>query len=174
MIEQQSNTSPPTEARSGRNLAQILVILIVLLVLVNVPLNAAGFGLAQLKPEASPLTISEGMLFQAPDSPDVYLLENHRLRRISTLEVQRRHFPSRKIHLVEAEVLAQFSRGRPIYHLIRCLDSPQVYALENGQKRLVTADLSPDSAGPWDRVRPVSCSFLNGLSEGNPITEEAE
>ena len=174
MIEQQSNTSPPTEARSGRNLAQILVILIVLLVLVNVPLNAAGFGLAQLKPDDPPLLMREGMLFQAQGSADVYLLEDHSLRRISTLEVQRRYFGSRTVHVVEAGVLAQFAQGRPIHHLIRCLDSPQVYALENGQKRLVTADLSPDSAGPWDRVRPVSCSFLNGLSEGNPITEEAE
>ncbi|MCB0153157.1 MAG: hypothetical protein KDF65_00070 [Anaerolineae bacterium] len=170
MIEhpQQSELGP----RSGRNLAQILVILIVLLVLVNVPLNAAGFGLAQLKPEASPLTISEGMLFQAPGSPDLYLLENHRLRRIGSPEVQRRYFSSRKVHVVEAEVLAQFSRGRPIYHLIRCLDSPQVYALEKGQKRLVTADLLPDSTGPWDQVRPVSCSFLAGLPDGAPIIEE--
>jgi hypothetical protein len=169
MIEQPQ----PSEIgpRSGRNLAQILVILIVLLVVVNVPLNAAGFGLAQLKPEASPLTISEGMLFQAPDSPDVYLLENHRLRRISTLEVQRRHFPSRKIHLVEAEVLAQFSRGRPIYHLIRCEDSPQVYALDNGQKRLITTDLAFDATQPWDHARPVSCSFLAGLPDGPPLAE---
>jgi hypothetical protein len=169
---------PQSGTSSGRTLAQILIVFVVLLILVNIPINDYGIGLAHLAPDGPSIVIQEGMLLQG-SGPDVYLLEDHKLRRVSSPEAYQVYFRDRRsVNRVEQELLAQFAHGRPIRHWISCRATPLIYALENGQKRLC-----PDGCGlanvpgagrarSWDKVRPVACKYLHALPDGPPLSAE--
>jgi len=168
--ELESDTSIPT-AQTGRNLGQMLIILVVLLVLVNIPFDYLGRGLAQLMPDSQPVVLQNGMLLQG-SGPEIYLLEDHRLRWISSPESFKRYFRDYgQVKLIEGSLLEQFGQGPPIRHLVKCRDLPYLYALENDQKRWIkNPDLTSQSK-PWDQIHPVSCAYLSGLPAGPPISE---
>jgi hypothetical protein len=154
----------------GRSLAQILVVLVVLLMLVNIPFKNDSAGLAQLKPDARPLVIRDGMLLQG-SGPEIYLLDDHRLRRISDPEALDSFFRrTRKITVVDDSLLAQFGQGPPVRQLRRCRDNPAIYAVENGRKYRFNGPLPTGGSKPWDQVQFVSCNYLNQLSTGPPIS----
>lgn len=169
---------PQPGTSSGRTLGQILIVFVVLLILVNIPINDYGIGLAHLAPDGPSIVIQEGMLLQG-SGPAVYLLEDHKLRQVSSPEAYQVYFRDRRsVNQVEQELLAQFGQGRPIRHWISCRATPLIYALENGQKRLC-----PDGCGlvnvprtgrarPWDEVHPVACKYLHGLPDGLPLSAE--
>lgn len=166
---------PQPGAGSGRTLAQILVVFVVLLILVNIPINEYGIGLAHLAPDSPSIVIQDGMLLQGSE-PTVYLMEDHKLRRISSPEAYQVYFQDRRsVNQVEQELLAQFGQGRPIYHWISCRATSLIYALENGQKRLcpggcgVVNDPQTGQARPWDKVHPVACKYLDSLPDGPPL-----
>lgn len=162
-------------ASSGRTLAQILIVFVVLLILVNIPINEYGFGLAHLAPDSPSIVIHEGMLLQGSGSA-VYLMEGHKLRRISSSEAYQVYFQHRRtVNQVDEKLLAQFGQGRPIRRWITCRATPLIYALENGQKRLCSSecggvyDLRTGQARPWDQVHPVTCDYLQRLPDGPPL-----
>jgi len=163
--------SPQSDAHMGRSLGQILIVLVVLLVLVNIPINFYGAGLAQIIPKATAIVIYDGMVLKG-SGPELYILEDHILRRISSPEAFEYYFRQHKVHVVEDYLLEDFGKGRWIYRLVTCPNSPHIYALEQGQKRWVKDPPTGNKAKPWDEIRLVSCDYLNQLPEGSPILED--
>jgi hypothetical protein len=143
---------PQSDAQLGRSLGQILIVLVVLLVLVNIPINFYGAGLAQIIPKATAIVI---------------------LRRISNPEAFDYYLRQYEVHVVEDNVLESFGQGRSIYRLVTCPNSPHIYVLEQGQKRWVKDPPTRNKAKPWDEVRLVSCDYLRQLPEGPPILKDA-
>ena len=161
------------DRNTGRSLGQILIILVVMLVLVNIPINYYGFGLAHLRPASPSTVIYEGMLLTG-SGPEVYLLEDHKLRWVSSPEVLERHFGRQNIELVDDTLLEQFGQGQPIRHLIRCQGSPYIYAQENGLKRSIQEPFPATRARPWDKVHRVSCDYLRRLPDGLPVEPQPQ
>lgn len=157
----------------GRSLGQILVVLVVLVVLVNIPISYYGTGLAQIVPNTTGTVIHDGMLLKG-SGPEIYVLENYKLRRISSPVSLRLFFSSNTPQIVEDSLLEQFGKGQPIRRLVKCQDSPYVYALEDGHKRRVKDLPTHNSTKPWDQVYLVSCVYLRNLPEGLPILEETD
>ena len=163
---------PQPGANPGRSLAQILIVLVVVLVLVNIPLNKYRAGLIQLVPHNSAMVIHDGLLLQG-SGPEIYVVQDYKLRWITSPEVFERYFNVGDVSTVEDSFLEQFGRGQPIRRLVRCQGSPTVYALENGRKRWVADPPLANQASAWDRIELVSCSYLRGFPAGLPIPEDA-
>jgi len=157
----------------GRSLGQILVVLVVLVVLVNIPISHLGTGLAQIIPHTTGTVIRDGMLLKG-SGPEIYVLEDYKLRLISNATTLRLFFISDTPQVVEDSLLEQFGKGQPIRRLVRCQDSPYIYALEDGRKRWVKDPPTHNSEKPWDQVYMVSCVYLRNLPEGLPILEETD
>ena len=157
----------------GRSLGQILIVLLVLLALVNLPVNYSSAGLAHLLPGSPSIIIRDGMLLQGSGS-EIYLLEDQRLRLISSPEAMQRYFGHSHIYRVEDSLLAQLGQGQPIRRLLKCQGKPNVYALENGRKRRLTLSPLPEPVKPWDRVDDVSCNYLASLPTGPAVTTDLE
>ncbi len=170
--DSQQPSAPQPSPAMGRSLAQILIVLVVLLVLVNIPLNSLRAGLVQLIPHNSAMVIHDGLLLQGSGA-EIYVVQNYKLRWISSPEAFRHYFNAADISTVEDSFLEQFGRGQPIRWLLRCQDSPTVYALENGRKRWVKDPPPTNQAGAWDRIGLVSCSYLRGFPPGLPVPEGA-
>jgi hypothetical protein len=173
----QASPPPRPNVNTGRSLGQILIVLVVLLVLVNLPINYYGLGMAHVAPDSTAVVIHNGLVLKGsgPGSgPEIYLLEDHKLRWISSREARISYFYSDGARTVEDSLLEQFEQGQPIRRLVKCHNSALVYALENGQKRWVEHPPPEDKANkPWDNVYSVTCSFLDGLPDGLPIPENA-
>jgi hypothetical protein len=163
---------PQPSSAMGRSLAQILIVLIVLLVLVNIPLTNYRAGLVQLVPHTSAMVIYDGLLLQG-SGPEIYVVQDYKLHWISSREAFARYFNANNVSTVEDSFLEQFGRGQPIRRLVRCQDSPTVYALENGRKRWVKDPPPTNQASAWDRVELVTCTYLRALPTGLPIPEDA-
>jgi hypothetical protein len=164
--------APRPSPAMGRSLAQILIVLVVLLVLVNIPLNSLRAGLVQLVPHNSAMVIYDGLLLQGSGA-ETYVVQDYKLRWISSPEAFRHYFDAADVRIVEDSFLEQFGRGQPIRWLVRCQDSPTVYALENGQKRWVKDPPPANQASVWDRIGLVSCSYLRSFTTGLPVPEDA-
>jgi hypothetical protein len=166
-------SSPQPDLNTGRSLGQILIVLVVLLVLVNIPVNYYGTGLAHIVPEATAMVIHDGLVLRG-SGPEIYLLEDHKLRWVSAPEAFNGYFQHPdNIHYVEDSLLEQFGQGQPIRRLLKCRDQPHIYALENGRKRWVKDPPPANKAKPWDKVHLVSCDYLRRLPDGLPILEDA-
>lgn len=164
--------SPQPDAHLGRSLAQILVVLVVLLVLVNIPINYQGASLAQIRPDATAMVLYDGLVLKG-SGPEIYVLEGYKLRRIGSPEAFEYYFRQYQVQVVEDNLLEDLGEGQPIRRLVSCQGSPYVYALEHGRKRWVKDPPTQDQAKPWDEVHLVSCDYLRGLPEGPPIQENA-
>ena len=169
----QASPPPRPNVNTGRSLGQILIVLVVLLVLVNLPINYYGLGIAHIAPDSTAVVIHNGLVLKG-SGPEIYLLEDHKLRWISGREARGSYFHSANAHTVEDSVLEQFEQGQPIRRLVKCHNSALVYALENGQKRWVENPPPEDKTNKrWDKVYQVTCPFLDGLPDGLPIPENA-
>jgi hypothetical protein len=171
-ITNASPLSPQPETSEGRSLGQIMVILVVLLVLVNIPISHYGAGLAQIIPDATAIVIDDGLILKG-SGPKIYVLENYKLRWISSPEAFNYYFRQHNVQIVEDSLLEQLGKGQPIHRLVKCQGSPYVYALENGLKRWVKDPPAQNKSKPWDAVRLVSCDHLRNLPDGLPIPEDA-
>ena len=151
----------------GRSLGQILIIMVVLLVLVNIPFNSYNFGLAQLMPQSTSIVIQDGTLLKG-SGPEVYVVDNYKLRPVSPEAFKTFFSRNRRINIVEDSMLAQFELGSTVYPMIQCRTQPEVYAVIDGYKRRVT---EPPTiiAHSWDQIKFVTCSYLERLPDGPPI-----
>lgn len=156
----------------GRSLAQIVIVMLVLLMLVNIPFNNSSAGLAQLLPQATAVVIHDGLLLKG-SGPEIYRVEDYKLRRIDNPEVFERYFNRNDVVTVEDNLIEQFGQGQPIHRLVKCYSNPTIYALENGQKRWVKDPPSAGAISPWDRAITLSCAALRRLPDGLPIPEDA-
>jgi hypothetical protein len=169
--QQAASLSRP-EIRTGRSLAQILIILVVLLVLVNIPINYTGFGLAHLEPDTTAMVIDEGMLLKG-SGPEIYALDDYKLRLISNPQASGRYFRLNRVRTVEDHVLAQFGQGPAIRYLVKCSERAEVYALEveNGRQKRLVENPPLNSTKPWDQIHSVACTYLRNLPDGPSIPE---
>lgn len=163
--------SAPPGSTTGRSLGQILIVLVVALVLVNIPISYGGTGLAQSVPHSTPVIIHDGVLLKG-SGPEIYVLEDHKLRWIGSPEALDYYFRQHDVYVVEDSLLEGFGKGQSIHRLVTCPNSPYIYALVNGQKHWMKDPPTGNKARAWDKVGLVSCDYLRSLPDGSPIPEE--
>jgi len=169
------NPPPPLPSvHLGRTLGRLLLVVALLVVLINVPLNRHGTSLARIVPDSASLVIRDGLVLKG-SGPEIYVLEDGKLRWISSLEAfEFFGYRWEQVHAVEDSFLEQFNVGRPIHVLLKCPDSPHIYALENGQKRWIKDIPTFEAEGyVWEDVKTVDCFYLRSLPDGSPIPEDA-
>jgi hypothetical protein len=169
--------APPPRLQSinlGRTLGRLLLVLVVLVVLVNIPVNRYGTSLARIMPDSAALVIRDGLVLKG-SGPEIYVLEDNKLRWISSLEAfEFFDYTWEQVHVVDDRFLEGFEKGRPIHVLLKCKGSPHIYALENGQKRWIKDIPTFEAEGyVWEDVKIVTCSYLRGLPDGLPIPTDA-
>ena len=165
---------PLPSVNLGRTLGRLLLVLAVLVVLVNVPVNRYGTSLARIMPDAASLVIRDGLVLKG-SGPDIYVLQDDKLRWISSLEAfEFFNYRWEQVHIVDDGFLEQFEKGQPIHVLLKCRGSPHIYALENGQKRWIK-DIPAFEAQEyvWEDVKTVECVYLRSLPDGLPIPQDA-
>ncbi len=155
-------------------LRRLLLILGVLVVLVNVPLNRSGASLARMIPPTASLVIRDGLVLKG-SGPEIYVLQDNKLRWITSLDAfQFFGYRWEQVHVVDDSFLAQFEKGRPIHLLLKCESSPHIYALENDRKRWIKDIPTFEAQGyVWSDVKIVGCDYLRSLPDGPPIPEDA-
>lgn len=158
----------------GRTLARLLLVLLILIVLANIPVTRYGTSLARIMPDTTALIIRDGLVVKG-SGPEIYVLEDNKLRWISSLEAFD-YFDYRweQVHLVDDSFLEDFEQGQPLHVLLKCQSSPHVYALENGKKRWIRDIPTFETQGyVWEDVKFVTCDHLRRLPDGPPIPEDA-
>jgi hypothetical protein len=151
-----------------------LLVLAVLIVLVNIPINRYGTSLARIMPDSAALVIRDGLVLKG-SGPDIYVLQDDKLRWISSLDAFEFYgYRWEQVHVVEDSFLEDFERGKPIHVLLKCRTSPHIYALENGRKRWIKDIPTFEAEGyVWEDVKMVECGYLRRLPDGPSIPEDA-
>jgi len=169
-------TPPPPlpSINLDHTLGRLLLVLAVLVVLINVPINRYGTSLARIMPDTAALAIRDGLVLKG-SGPDIYVLEDNKLRWISSLQAfEFFGYRWEQVHIVDDSFLEQFEKGRPIHVLLKWQGSPHIYALENGQKRWIKDIPTFEAEGyVWEDVKFVSCNYLRSLPDGPSIPEDA-
>ncbi len=157
-----------------RVLVRFLALIVVLIIAFNVPVTRYGVSLARIMPDSASLIIRDGLILKG-SGPEIYKLQDDKLRWISSLDAFE-HLGLRwgDVRVVEDHFLDHFEKGPPIHVLLKCLDSPHIYRLENQQKRWIQdIDTFLAEGHVWDDVRFVDCEYLRGIPDGPPIPEDA-
>jgi hypothetical protein len=157
-----------------KTIGRLIVLVLVLLVLVNVPVNRYGVTLARILPDSAALVIREGLVLKG-DGPEIYILQGEKLRWISSLDAfDHLGLTWGDVHIVEDAFLDKFEKGQPLHVLLKCWTSPHIYRLENQEKRWIKDIETFEAEGHvWDDVRSVSCEYLRDIPDGVPIPEDA-
>ncbi len=155
-------------------LVRFLALVAVLIVVVNVPVNAYGVSLARILPDSASLVIRDGLVLKG-SGPEIYILRDDELHWISSMDAfEHLGLKWGDVHVVEDSFLRRFEQGRPIHVLLKCNGSPHIYRLENQQKRWIRdMDTFLAEGHVWDDVRFVSCDYLRRIPDGPPIPEDA-
>jgi hypothetical protein len=167
--------APVPAGQMGRTLFRLAVGLLLLGVLVNVPINRHGVSLARVLPDSTALIIRDGLLLKGQDSPEVYVLQDDKLRWISSMEAfERLRYRWRDVHVVKENFLTKFEKGQPVYVLLKCDGSPHIYRIEREQKRWIKDIATFEAEGHvWEDVKFVSCQYLRDIPDGPPIPKDA-
>jgi hypothetical protein len=175
-LSEEDVTPPPPlpSINLGRTLGRLLLSLAILVVLVNIPVNRYGTSLARIMPDSASLVIRDGLVLKG-SGPEIYVLQDNKLRWISSLEAfEFFGYQWNQVHIVDDSFLEEFEKGRPIHVLLKCQGSPHIYALENEKKRWIKDIPAFEAAGyVWDDVKFVTCDYLRRLPDGTPIPEDA-
>jgi hypothetical protein len=158
----------------AKTIGRLLILVVLLLILINVPVTRYGVSLARILPETTSLIIRDGLVLKG-SGPEIYVLEEDKLRWISSLDAfEHLGLTWEDVHVVEDEFLEKFEKGTPIHVLLKCQTSPHIYRLENQQKRWIKdIDTFEAEGHVWEDVRFVSCQYLRDLPDGPPIPEDA-
>jgi hypothetical protein len=158
----------------GKMLVRLAILVVVLIILVNVPVNRYGSSLARILPDSASLIVRDGLVLKG-SGPEIYMLESDKLRWISSLDAfEHLGLTWEDVHVVEDEFLAKFAKGTPIHVLLKCRTSPHIYRIENQEKRWIRdIDTFEAEGHVWEDVRHVSCDYLRGLPDGPSIPEDA-
>ena len=167
--------APVPTGQMGRALVRLAVALLIFVVVVNVPITRYGVSLARVMPDSAALIIRDGLLLKGQNSDEIYVLQDDRLRWISSLEAfERLHYRWQNVHVVEDSFLEKFEKGRPVHVLLKCNGSPHIYRIEREQKRWIKDIPTFEAEGHvWEDVNFVSCQYLRNLPDGPPIPEDA-
>jgi hypothetical protein len=163
---------PPIQL--DRMLRRLALSLALLVILVDIPFNRDGLSLARAMPDAQSLIIRDGLVLQG-SGEKIYVLENNQKRWITSLEAFTWYgYRWEQVHKVDDAFLDRFADGRPIHVLLKCEQSPHIYALENGQKRWIQDIATFEAEGfVWEDVKFVSCAQLRQLPIGLPFPPDA-
>lgn len=155
-------------------LRRLAIGVVLLIILINIPINRNGLSLARAMPDARSLIIRDGLVLKG-SSEKIYVLENNQKRWISTLDAFTFHgYRWEQVNQVDDAFLNRFADGPPIYVLLKCQESPHIYALEDGQKRWIKNIPTFEREGfLWEDVKFVSCAELRRLPTGVPIPPDA-
>ena len=158
----------------GQMMGKLAAVLLLLTLLINIPINQYGTALARAMPDKASLIIRDGLLLKG-SGEDVYMLQDNHRRWITTLDAFTYYGHSwENVHEVEDSFLAQFPEGTPIYLLMKCPNSPHVYALEDGQKRWVKdIPTFEEMEMVWEEIQLYDCGYLRELPDGPPIPPDA-
>jgi hypothetical protein len=158
----------------GKMLGRLAFLVVALIILVNIPVNRYGVSLARILPDSASIIIRDGLVLKG-SGPEIYVLENDKLRWISSMDAfDHLGLTWEDVHVVEDEFLNKFEKGRPIHVLLKCQASPHIYRLENNQKRWIKdIDTFLAEGHVWEDVRFVTCEYLRNLPDGLPIPEDA-
>jgi hypothetical protein len=158
----------------GEMMGKLAAVLILLILLINIPINQYGTALARAMPDKTAMIIRDGLLLKG-SGEEVYVLEDNHRRWITTLDAFTYYgYRWENVHEVDDAFLAQFPEGTPIYLLMKCNPSPHVYALEDGQKRWVKDIATFEEMGMvWEDIQYFGCDYLRQLPDGPPIPPDA-
>ena len=157
-----------------RMLSRGAIALVILIIAINIPINQYGTSLSRAMPDEKSIIIRDGLVIKG-DGDEIYRLENNQKRWITSLDAFEWYGHDwDQVNQVDDDFLADFANGPPIYLLLRCTDSPHIYALENGQKRWIK-DIPTFEANNfvWEEIKITSCSHLRNLPDGIPLPEDA-
>jgi hypothetical protein len=162
------------EIGMNRLLARLLLIIAGLVLVMNVPVTTYGASLARALPDSAALVLRDGVVLKG-SGPEIYVLENDRLRWISSMDAfMHRGLTWGDVHVVEDAFLAKFEAGAPLHVLLKCAGSPHIYRLEGGEKRWIRdIDTFLAEGHVWEDVRMVDCAYLRALPDGAPIPADA-
>ena len=167
---------PPRQPsiQMGKMLGRLAILTVVLIILVNIPVTRYGVSLARILPDSAALIIRDGLVLKG-SGPEIYILEDDRLRWISSMDAfEHLGLTWQDVHVVEDALLDKFEKGRPVHVLLKCRASPHIYRLENDQKRWIKdIDTFLAEGHVWEDVRFVTCDYLRGIPDGPPIPEDA-
>ncbi len=160
-----------TSSHAAALMARLAVGVLLVVVLINIPLNTQGIALARSIPSSASLVIANGLLVKEENSPDIWVYQDEQFHWITSLEAfDHYRYLWRNVHIVEPGFLNQFEKGSPIYVLLKCPDSPHVYRLEAGQKRWIVDIPTFEAEGYiWQDVKFVSCNYLRLFPDGDSI-----
>lgn len=153
---------------------RLLVLVLGLTILFNIPVTRYGVSLARIMPDSAALIIRDGLVIKG-EGPEIYVLQDNKLRWISSLDAFERYgYRWTEVHEVDDEFLADFEIGEPIHVLFKCPNSPHIYRIEEGKKRWIKDIETFTAEGHvWDDVQLVDCLYLRNMPTGLPIPEDA-
>ena len=164
---------------------RMFVVLIFFVVLSNIPINYAQLN-AWLGTSANDgveriRVVQDGTLMRATNSNKVFVMEDNKLRWITTSEAFEAYkYRWAAVRVVEPQFLQEFEEGDPIYLLMKCSESPHIYALgTRGRTRVkqwikdVPTLESMKRKGQWTTISDVSCFYLGSLPQGETIPPDA-
>lgn len=166
-----SNLVATTPTHAAVMMTRLAVGVLLMIVLINIPLNTQGTALARSIPSSASLVIMNGLVVKEEASPDVYVYRDGKFHWITSLDAFE-HFGYRwqDVHNVEPGFLDEFQIGSPVYVLLKCDNSPHVYRLEAGHKRWIVDIPTFQAEGyVWQDVKFVPCSTLHDLPDGDSI-----
>jgi hypothetical protein len=152
-------------------MGRLSLAILVLVVLINIPLNRHGTTLATAMPDSRSWIIRDGFVVKEEGSPEIYVYQDEQFRWISSLDAFDHYgYTWGDVHVAEDGYLDEFELGPELHVLLKCSDSPHIYRLENGVKRWIV-DIETFSAEGhvWEDVRFVSCGYLRDLPDGETI-----
>jgi hypothetical protein len=152
-------------------MGRLAVGLLVMVVLINIPINRHGTTLATAMPDSRSLVIRDGLVVKEEDDPEIYVYGDGRFRWISSLDAfELHHFTWGDVHVVEDGFLEDFEIGPPLHVLLKCEGSPHIYRLEGEEKRWIVDIETFEAEGHvWEDVHFVSCGYLRDLPDGETI-----
>ncbi len=161
----------PGMSHAAPLMARLALGICLVVVLINIPLNAQGTAIARSIPNSASLVIANGLVVKEQTSPDIWVYRDGAFHWISSLDAFE-HYGYRweQVHIVEPGFLDAFAKGNPIYVLLKCDSSPHIYQLEAGRKRWIVDIPTFQAQGyVWQDVRFVSCAYLRSLPDGESI-----
>ena len=161
----------PAYSHTARLLGRLALGMLVLLVIINIPINRHGTTLATAMPDARALVFRDGLVVKEDDAPEIYVFQDGQFRWISSLAAfEGLGYTWPDVHVVEDGFLDDYPIGAPIHVLLKCHDSPHIFRLEAEDKRwIVDIDAFKAEGHVWEDVRFVTCQYLRSLPDGETI-----
>ena len=160
---------PPHAARLMGRLALGLLLVVIL---INIPFNRHGTTLATAMPDVQSLAIRDGLVIKVDDAPDIYVYRDGAFHWISSMDAfEHFGYTWADVHIVQADFVHASEIGKPIHVLLKCADSPHIYALENGAKRWIVDIETFEAEGyVWERdIKLTTCEDIRSLPDGETI-----